>query len=89
MHAKKKDQHPYIWRKKEIHSLSSLAQNLGKLCHFKQTKPSLPSSDVKYFSMCNNYFRLLLGNIGESLTFPHLFKFNHWNKNLKTHRGFT
>lgn len=34
--------------------------------------------------MCTNYFRLLLDNMGETLTFLHLFKFNHWNKHLKT-----
>lgn len=39
---------------------------------------------IKKFSMCTNYFRLLLGDTGESLTFLHLFKFNHWNKHLKT-----
>lgn len=71
--------------KKQIYSLVSLAQNSGELCCYVQMEPSLPSSDVRNFSMCTNYFRLLLGNIGESLTFLHLFKFNHWNKHLKTH----
>ena len=79
---------PLYLEKKQIFSLVSLAQNSGKLCCYEQMKPSLPSSGVRHFSMCTNYFRLLLGDIGESLTFLHLFKFNHWNKHLKTHRGF-
>ena len=79
---------PLYLGKKQIFSLVSLAQNAGKLCCYEQMKPSLPSSGVRHFSMCTNYFRLLLGDIGESLTFLHLFKFNHWNKHLKTHRGF-
>lgn len=87
MHAKKKISTVYL-EKKQIFSLVSLAQNSGKLCCYEQMKPSLPSSGVRHFSMCTNYFRLLLGDIGESLTFLHLFKFNHWNKHLKTHRGF-
>ena len=79
---------PLYLEKKQIFSLVSLAKNSGKLCCYEQMKPSLPSSGVRHFSMCTNYFRLLLGDIGESLTFLHLFKFNHWNKHLKTHRGF-
>lgn len=86
--VRKKISAPLQLEKKQVYSLASLAQNSGKLCCYEQVEPSLPSIDVRHFSVYTNYFRLLLGNIGESLTFLHLFKFNHWNKHLKTHRGF-
>lgn len=85
MHAKKKNQHPYIWGGGKFILYFLWPPKTGKLCCYGQMEPSPPSSDVRNFSLCTNYFRLLLGNIGESLTFLYLFKFNHWNKHLKTH----
>lgn len=51
-------------KERQINSLFSLAQKTGKLCCYEQMEPSPPTSDVRNFSMCTNYFRLLLGNIG-------------------------
>lgn len=83
MHVKEKNYRLHFWRKGKfvpyVFQLRVLKKHLlvinGIVSSFLR---------IKKFSMCTNYFRLLLGDTGESLTFLHLFKFNHWNKHLKT-----
>lgn len=75
---------PSLLEKKKVCSLHFSALNFFFKCLLDINGIVSSFLRIKKFPMCTNYFRLLLGNTGESLTFLHLFKFNHWNKHLKT-----